>query len=164
MKLRDKKGRFLKGIQSNENGQFKKGQIPWNKGLKMSNETFEKIKHTLFNKGHIPSTMKHFGKPYLSVSKNKKTGYIEKTWFIHIDKKRKYYLKYLCEQNGIDLTNKIARLKSEHQIDIEPTIEDIIIITRSENMRLNSYVNYPAPIRKLMQVKGALNRQINKKL
>lgn len=160
MNLRDKKGKFLKGFQHNPKAQFKKGFTPWNKGLKMRPETFDKLKRTMFSKGHIPDTTKHFGKPYLNVGKNK-YGNDEKTWFVHINGKRKYYLKYLCQINNIELNGKIPRLKDGFDINTEPTINDIILISRSENMRLNSVQRFPEDIRKMIQLKGVLNRQIN---
>lgn len=42
-------------------GQFKKGQIPFNKGKKMTPEQYEKCKATMFKKGNIPANHKSIG-------------------------------------------------------------------------------------------------------
>lgn len=160
---RDKSGKFLKGVKSNEKAQFKKGHTPWNKGISMSIETYNKVKRTMFASGHIPATMTHNGKPYLSTRK-RKNGQLEKCWYIHVDKMRKRYLKYLCELNGIKLGGRIPRLKEGVDINTEPTIENIILITRQENMNLNSFQRFPEDLRRLVQIKGALSRQINKRI
>ncbi len=51
-----------------------------------------------------------------------------------------------------------ARLREE-----EITLDTLECITRAENMRRNSYHNYPQPIPQLIQLRGALQRQINKR-
>lgn len=142
----------------------KKGsQVAWNKGIKMKPETYEKVKSTMFKKGGLPPTTKHFGKPYLH-TRIRNDGTKEQTWFIHVNQKRLRYLKYLCDINGIDLTGKKPRLKPDFDINQEPTINDIIIVTNREHMQLNSMQRFPEEVRKLIQIKGALNRQINKRL
>jgi len=45
----------------------------------------------------------------------------------------------------------------------EITLDKIECITRSENMRRNTYHNYPKEIAQVIQLRGALTRQINKK-
>jgi len=155
---------FKLGLSKNGNtGRFKKGSIPANKGKKMDAALYQKCKPTMFKKGNVPATTKHFFKPYLYLRKGK--GYEEKLWFIQIkaENRREPYLSYLCRQNGIDLKGKIPRLRDGFDINTVPTFEDIIIITYEENMRLNSVHNYPEEIRDLILIKGALNRQINKK-
>ena len=66
-------------LEKNEKGQFKKGYIPWNKGMKMSKEFCQKLKgRKVWNKGkklHYPVWNK--GKKGLQVAWNKG----RKMWF-----------------------------------------------------------------------------------
>lgn len=43
----------------------------------------------------------------------------------------------------------------------EITVDRLECISRNENMRRNSYHNYPQPIPQLIQLRGALNRKIS---
>lgn len=142
-------------------GQFLKGQIPWNKGKKMKPEVYEKVKDTMFKKGGLPPTTKYFGEPYLYI-RIKRNGYKEQRWLIHHNQKRMSYLVYLCEINDIDLTDKKPRLKPDFNIENKPNINDILVLTHAENMKLNSMQRYPEELRKLIQIYGVLNRQLNK--
>jgi hypothetical protein len=45
----------------------------------------------------------------------------------------------------------------------EITLDRLECISRRENMQRNTVHNYPAPIPQLIQLKGALQRQINKR-
>lgn len=154
-------GRMQKGDTRGLSTRFKKGSIPVNKGQKMPPEVYEKVKATFFKKGQWPKSTKYFGQPYL-FQQRKKNGQLEKYWLIQINRKRRGYLSYLCEQNGIDLKGKIPRLKSDYSFDRIPTIDDIIIIGYKDNMLENSLHRFPEDLRNLIQIKGALQRQLNK--
>ena len=148
--------------ESGKAHRYPKGHIPANKGKKMDAETYEKCKATMFKPGQLPHNTKHFGKPYLHTRK-KKNGYVEKLWFIQEGtNKRSAYLAYLCRQHGIDLTGKKPRLKPGFDHSRPPTIDDIIIVSNRKNMKLNSLHRYPPEVVKLVQLKGAIQRQINK--
>ena len=156
----DLSGRLSKLIIKGCEYRYPKGNIPVNKGKKMPPEIYEKVKPTMFKKGHIPQTMVHNGKPYL-YARIKKNGQKEVTWKIHVDQKRLSYLAYLCQQNGIDLTGKKPRLKPGYDFLKVPTIDDIIVVTNRENMNMNTIYRYPEELVKLIRIRGALNRQIN---
>lgn len=49
------------GISSGLTGRFKKGNVPANKGKKMSKETYEKAKATMFKKGDMPHNTRAVG-------------------------------------------------------------------------------------------------------
>ena len=128
----------------------------------MAPEVYERCKGTMFKKGNVPASCVHFGKPYLH-TRIKEDGYVEKLWFIQEGtNKRSAYLAYLCRQNGIDLTGKKPILKDGFDHSRAPTIEDIMIVTNAENMRRNTVHRYPKEVVRLCQLKGALQRQINK--
>lgn len=142
--------------------QFPKKHIPMNKGLKMSEymseEAIARTAATRFQKGHVPHNSKNFGKPFLYL--NKKKG--ESTWLILVDGTRVSYLKHLCRQHGIDMEGKVARLKPGFDKSKLPTMDDVDIISFRENMQMNTLHRFPKEISKLIQLKGALNRQIRK--
>jgi hypothetical protein len=148
--------------ESGKISRYKKGNVPANKGKKMSPELYEKCKRTMFKTDQIPANCVHFGRPYLH-QRTKKSGYVEKLWFIQEDKnKRSAYLAYLCRQHGIDLTGKKPILKPGFDHSVPPTIDDIIIVTHAENMKRNTIHRYPAEVVSLCHLKAALQRQINK--
>lgn len=59
-------------INSGTKGHFSKGHVPANKGKKMSPEIYEKVKHTMFQKGHAPQNHRPVGSERVS-----RDGYIE---------------------------------------------------------------------------------------
>ena len=157
----DMSGVFIKGSQVGKEHRFVKGQTPHNKGKKMSPGVYKRCSATMFKKGDIPPNTKYFGKPHLVIRK-KKNGYQEKVWLIRKDNKIYSYLGYLCSQHGIDLKGKVARLRPGFDINNVPTINDLVIVTRADNMRLNSLLNYPEDLAQLIRIKGVLNRHIKK--
>src|SRR5574337_2009025 len=48
-------------------------------------------------------------------------------------------------------------------VSADITVDRLDLVTLAENMRRNSYRNYPQPIPQLIQLRGALNRKINKR-
>jgi len=71
LKLR-KSGQFLReSCKARTKGQFKKGLIPHNKGKKLSQETKEKLKPTMFKRGNRP----HNAQPVGTETKDK-DGYV----------------------------------------------------------------------------------------
>jgi hypothetical protein len=153
---------FQQLTDSGKTHRFQKGLIPHNKGKKMDPEVYERCKGTMFKPGQLPKNCVHFGKPYLH-TRIKKDGYIERTWFIQEGtNKRSAYLAYLCRQNNIDLTGKKPILRDGFDHSRTPTIDDIMIVTNAENMQRNTVHRYPKEVVRLCQLKGALQRQINK--
>ena len=146
------------------NGRFEKGHIPANKGKKMPEEIKEKVKHTFFKKGNRPHNARNDETPYLITKKDKRTNKVEKTWYIcpKDGSGKILYSKFLFKKAGINIDGKILRLKESYTYDRIPTVEDYEIITRKENIILNSYLNYPQEVRDLIQAKIVLSRIINK--
>lgn len=59
-------------LNSGLTGRFEKGNIPHNKGKKMSEKQYEKCKATMFKKGNKPKTLREIGSERIN-----KDGYIE---------------------------------------------------------------------------------------
>lgn len=154
-------GRLQKGDLRGLKSRFTNGHTPANKGKKMADDVYEKVSRTMFKKGSIPATTKYFGKPYLH-TRMRDNGQVERTWYIQVNQQRLTYLTYLCKQHSIDMTGKKPRLKNEYDFSKVPTMNDINIISNAENLELNTVQRFPEELRNLIQIKGALNRQLNK--
>ena len=71
-------------LNSGLSGKFRKGQAPHNKGKKMPKEVYEKVKHTMFAKGNVPTNHRPVGSERIS-----KDGYIE----VKVEEPNKWRLK-----------------------------------------------------------------------
>lgn len=157
-KLRLFKSKEFHKIHSSK-GQFKKGQIPVNKGKKqtefMSREAIERTKASRFQKGSIPHNAVPVG--YERINKD---GYV----YIKVEGKRKLVLKhrYIWEQhNGLVPEGYNIQFKDGNRQNCD--IENLYMISQSEQMKTENsfYARYPKEVQLLIQLKGALNRQIN---
>ena len=96
------------------------------------------------------------GKPYLMVNDRGK-----RQWSILFGKKRLGYLKYLCEQAGIDMEGKFCRFKPYYDFLKPPTIDDVEIITNAENLKRNSIHRLPKEIQTLIRSLIILTKRLN---
>lgn len=151
-------GRLQKGDTRGIAYRFKKGDVPANKGKKMPAEQYEKCKGTMFKPGVLPKNAKHFGKPFLYEQKTKNG--IFKFWLIHVNRRRKSYMTYLLEQQGIDLTGKIPRLKATYSFANPPTLDDIYIVDMADNMAMNTINRYPEELKQTMRAIGKLRKKV----
>lgn len=161
-RLSPESGRLQKG-QTRAEGiryQFPKGHVPANKGRKqreyMSQEQIERAAATRFTKGHMPANHKPIG--YERVSKD---GYIE----VKVAEPRTFMAKHRqiwIERNGPIPPGYNIQFRDGNKRNFD--IGNLYMISRSEQMKTeNSYhAKYPEEVQKLIQLKGALNRQINK--
>ncbi|MFV0310846.1 MAG: HNH endonuclease signature motif containing protein [Dysgonomonas sp.] len=157
-KLRLFKSKEFHKIHSSK-GYFKKGQIPVNKGKKqtefMSRQAIERTRATRFKKGHMPANSVPVG--YERIDKD---GYI----YIKTQENRKLVLKhrYIWEQNNGAIPkgyNIQFRDGNKHNC----SIENLYIISRADQLKQENslHARYPKEVQLLIQLKGALNRQIN---
>lgn len=150
--------------QRSLDSRIKPGNISHNKGRKISDwmtpAQIRKIKKTQFKKGNLPHNTKHD----LAVSiRPDKRGV--KMLFIRIGLGNwKPLHRYNWEQvhgpiaKGLNLIFKDRNAFNCNAGNLE-------LLTNAELMRRNSFwANYPAPIGRIIQLQGALSRQINKHL
>ena len=151
-------GRFSKN-NPGEGSRFLKGQTPWNKGKKFN--AGGRSAKTRFKKGNKPQTWVPVG-----TEKENKDGILMRkvsdTRVKRIDWRPVHVLVWEAE-NGEVPSGHIVVFKNGNKRDF--SINNLECVSRAENMRRNSYQNrYPPEVAKLIQLRGALNRQINQRL
>lgn len=141
--------------QRKKDNQYKTGFIPQNKGKKqtdyMSAEAIEKTKKTRFKKGSTPHNEKYNGHERIT-----KDGYIE----VRIEK-AKYRLKHLHEWEKIN--GKLPKgycLRSIDGTKQNTSPDNWELISRAENMKLNSIQRYPKQLIKIIRLNNKLKKQI----
>lgn len=138
--------------------QFKKGNVPHNKGVKGYVTTDERkmqnMKSTQFKKGHLPKNHRPVGSERFT-----KEGYIERktaeprTWEL-------LHRIVWREHNGEIPHGYNVQFKDGNQHNCN--IENLYLISRRDQMTTkNSIHAMPKEIAELYQLKGAIKRQMN---
>lgn len=140
--------------ESGQAHRFQKGETPFNKGKRMKPEVYEKVKSTMFQKGLMPHNTKYDGHERIA-----KDGFIE----IRI-RSGKYVLKHRWEWekvNGKIPENHILRCIDGNQLNTDPS--NWKLISRSENMKLNTIHRFPSELKKTIKVLSTLKKTLNEK-
>lgn len=110
-------------------GQFVKGQIPYNKGKKMTPYMYKKANPTMFKKGHIPKNHREVGSERIN-----RDGYIE----IKVAEPNKWKLKHRCVYENI-----YGNIPSGHKLIFADgnkqniDIENLILVSNAEQLIMN---------------------------
>jgi hypothetical protein len=144
--------RLKRGDEVGKEYRFKKGQAVWNKGMKGLQIGGAE---TQFKKGSRPPNYKPVG------TIREVDGYLEikmaegmRQW--------KQLNRVIWERcNGLIPKNMNVTFLDGNKKNVE--ITNMALMTKSENMKRNTVHNYPEEIVHLVQLKAALNRQINKR-
>lgn len=144
-KITPNRGYFKKGKRYSPDTEFKKGIIPHNKGLKITEyvppHSLEKLKRTQFKPGQLPHTAKEKG--YISrLERVRANGNIEVVYNINIDwkgnrKPHNSYKWYLWEvEHQTDRPEgMIITVKNGNQDDMR--LDNFEVISRAENLFRN---------------------------
>lgn len=142
----------------------------WNKGIKGSTGNHPNCRRTQFKKGMLTGAAQH---NYVSVGSTRisKDGYLERKVTDNPDiypARRWVGVHRLVWEaaNGAIPAGHIVVFRTGARTADEAliTVDRLELITRGENMRRNSYhTRYPKEVAQLIQLRGALNRQINKR-
>lgn len=142
------------GWRGGEKTRFKKGQPAHNKGVKMSLELREKVKHTWFKKGHIPKNHVEIGTEITTAD-----GYLKIK--VAEPNKWEFLQRFNWEkENGPIPKGMLVVFKNNNKLNCEPS--NLKLITRAENMNINTIHNYPEDIVKATMTIARLTREINK--
>ena len=140
---------------------FQPGLTPWNKGLK---GVFHGTKETQFQTGTRNGNAAKLWKPVGS-ERTSRDGYLERkiddTPGIKNSLKWKRVHKMLWESiNGPVPDGHVVVFKNGDKTDIR--IDNLELINRVQLMSRNTYHNYGKEVASLVQLRGAINRKINK--
>ncbi len=140
-------------------GRFTNGHVPANKGTKMPKEVYDKVKATMYKKGNVPANLNSMGHIRLS-----KDGYLYiKTKEGKAQRNYELLHRHVWEKhNGAIPEGYNVQFKDGNRKNCN--IDNLYLISRAEQMRNENslHVKYPKKIAELIQIKGAINRQINK--
>jgi len=120
---------YRNNIKSGKNWNFEKGNIPHNKGKKMSKELYEKCKPTMFKKGHIPKNHREIGSERIT-----KDGYTQIKITESDGWKLKHRLVYEEHYGEIPVGYSILFCDGNKQ---NCDIDNLILVSRSELLILN---------------------------
>jgi hypothetical protein len=140
---------------------FQKGHATWNKG--MPGWSAAGTERTRFTKGHRPQTWRPIGSERITVDgllerKVTDTGYPPRDWVgIH--------RLVWQDSHGPIPSGYIVVFKPGHHSTVaaEITAETVEIITRAELMLRNTVHNWPKELAQIVQLRGAIHRQINRR-
>lgn len=143
-------------IGLSENGRFAKGHAPFNKGMKqsefMSEEMIISSARTRFKKGNIPHNTKNIGHEHFQrggiIAVKTENGFVAKH-------------RLLWEKTYGPIPPKhVIRFKNGNSQDIR--IENLELVSFSNNMKRNSICNYSPEIRTAIRSIANINRRIKK--
>ena len=135
---------------------FPKGHVSHNKGKKMPPEVYEKVKHSMFKKGHRPVNHKEVGSERVNVQ-----GYIE----IKVAEPNRWRLKHRViweKANGRIPGGCNVQFKNHDPLDCR--LENLYLISKAEQMKTENsfYARYPKDLQEVIHLKGVVNRAIHK--
>ena len=133
---------------------FGKGHVSWNNGKKMDPEVYERIKHTMFKKGHVSANRRPVGSERVSVD-----GYVE----VKVAEPNKWRLKHRVMWEAADgpiPAGHNVQFRNGNSQDVR--LENLFLISRTEQMRDKNSIHarYPEELKQLIRLKGSIKRQI----
>ena len=147
--------------------QFKPGQTPWNKGSKGVVGVQEACRATQFKAGR-PA---HEASNYVPIGSHRpsKDGYLERkiTDDPSLTPARRWVAVHRLvwiEANGAVPDGHVVVFRPGRRTTVleNITLDAVEIVTRAELMSRNTYHRYPKEVAQLVQLKGAITRQVNR--
>ena len=147
---------FPPGYLGGKATQFQKGQVPPNKGQKMSKDVYEKAKPTMFKKGNKPMNTQPIG----TIHQRKDTGGKMYQYIKLSDSNWQLLNRYTWEQhNGPIPKGMVVVYKDGNYLNND--IANLLMITLKENMARNTIQRLPKELQQVMRLKCKLIKKIN---
>ena len=137
-----------------KNYQFKKGNVPYNYGQKMSTIIYEKCQKTMFKKGQKPHNTRKEGEESKSTDGYTYVKIADNDWRL---KHRVVWEKV----NGPIPADHIVVFKDNNHDNFD--INNLELIPKSDNMLRNTLHQYPESIQQVIKLNNKLKRKINAK-
>lgn len=146
------------GLKKRTNaGQFKRGQQSWNKGTHYVSGGNSALHR--FKSGNRPHTWQPIGH-----TRTRSDGYIERktsdTGVTRRDYVAIHHLVWRMHGNTIPPGHALT-FRDGDRANVD--INNLELVSRPELMRRNTIHNYPKEVAQLVQLRGAITRQINKR-
>lgn len=137
-------------------GQFKKGMLPWNKGMK-GLPSKGKMKDSQFKPGNRPANWRPVGSTRINVE-----GYVEIKVAEGINQYRLLHREAWKQHHGSYPPKGIALIFiNGNKQDCD--IRNLKLVTRKELMLMNTVQRLPENLKEVIRLKGVLRRKINGK-
>lgn len=152
--------RLRRGDNVGADNRFQKGHATWNKGmkgLKIGGEA------TQFKKGHRGGRAVEVYQP-IGAERISKDGYLQRKINDDMPLQKRWRGVHIIvweEANGPLPAGHAVTFKDGNKQNI--ALENLELLTRAELMARNTIHNYPKEIAELVQLRGAITRQINKR-
>lgn len=161
-KSQDYKDRLLveqsKQLNEHAYGRFRKGDVPHNKGKKMTVEMYEIAKKTMFQKGCLPHNT---CKDWQEVLRKQKSG--KQYYMIKLPTERRLIFKHIYIWEGVN--GKVPKgynivFKNGDTLNCE--YENLECISDAELMSRNTINNYPTEIVKTIIILNKFKNKLKK--
>lgn len=142
---------------------FGKGHVPANKGLRRPGWGPGRMKETQFRKGERRGVAVRLYKP-IGTERVSKDGYLERKVNDGMPLQARWRAVHRIVWEAVN-----GRVPKGHAVVFRNTdkrdfrLENLELVTRRELLARNWHRRYPKPIRQLVQLRGAITRQINKR-
>ena len=156
-KKSDKSGRHNL-IEGGKKFRYTKGHTPANKGKKMSQELYDKCKHTMWKAGHRPHNWKPDG---TVVEREDKTGRIYLYYKVKDSHWILYHQKLWTDINGPVPSNHMIRFKDGNTRNCD--LSNLELISMAENANRNTIQRYPQEVQQVIKLNAKLKKKINGK-
>lgn len=162
-------GRFDKLSRAGEAFRFQKGQAPANKGLRRPGWAPGRMRATQFKKGVLNGRAAQLLQPIGSYRVNA-DGYLDRKVRSDGPPQRRWVAVHRLvwqEAHGPIPANHVVVFRAGcHTTDVARITDSVLeLVSRQELMRRNSYhTNLPPELARIVQLRGAIQRQINKRL
>lgn len=144
-----------------KDSQIKKGNIPSNKGKRMSKAMYKRCKPTMFKKGNLPAQTLYNGAITIHYG-HKERGCPPYKW-IRLSKANWEMLhvhNWKKKHSGKIKKGYIVAFKTIDTMNCK--VSNLMLITRKQNMARNTIQRYPEELKKTMRALGKLKRTITK--